>query len=115
MKGVVGIYYDCTDIFISSWLILIVIPNQLGLFKIKALITSKQMYLFRNTVFRSVTAVTEIKIYFKITKEVSSSAVFIKLKQGAQVFWDTTPCRGGGGGYFLMNFRRNVLQNSRVN
>ena len=43
---------------------LITIPNQLGLFKTKALITTKQMYLFRNTTFRSVTAVTEIKIYF---------------------------------------------------
>jgi hypothetical protein len=68
--------------FISSWLILIIIPNQLGLFKTKALTTSKQMYMFRNTMLRSVTAVTEIKIYFKMAKEVSSSGVFIKLKRG---------------------------------
>jgi hypothetical protein len=32
--------------------------------------------------FRNVTAVTEIKIYFQIAKEASSSAVFVKLKHG---------------------------------
>jgi len=40
------------------------------------------MYLFHNTTARSVTAVTETKIYFKIAKGVSFGAVFIKLKHG---------------------------------
>jgi len=35
------------------------------------------MYLFHNKTARSITAVTQTKIYFKIAKEVSSGAVFI--------------------------------------
>jgi hypothetical protein len=53
------------------------------------------MCLLHNTTARSVTAVTETKIYFKIVKGVSFGAFLLSWNMEAQVFWDMTPRRGG--------------------